>query len=247
MGAPMLRGLNDLGSRILIVDDQEVNLRLLELILRREGFTAVHAVSDPYQVLPTVVAYQPDVVLLDLMMPELDGFAILELLRRRVSLDSFLPVLVLTADLNQETRRRALALGAKDFLTKPFDPIEVVLRIWNLLETRMLYRQLQQRQEQSAAQEQGQHPGAEDAAVATSRRVARLVALAAQQLGLQGAQIEQLEQLVAAASLLDGLTRPGPERPPLTPAVALEAIRTVGGPLYSPQVVAALAGALAQE
>ncbi|NTU85962.1 MAG: response regulator, partial [Chloroflexales bacterium] len=146
----MQRGESELAARILIVDDQEINLRLLELILRREGFTAIRKVADPYEALPTYVAYQPDIILLDLMMPGLDGFTILELLRRRTPSDGFLPILVITADLTPETRRRALALGAKDFLTKPFDPIEVVLRIWNMLETRLLYRQLRRRNEDAA-------------------------------------------------------------------------------------------------
>jgi CheY-like chemotaxis protein len=82
--------------------------------------------------------------LLDLMMPELDGYAVLEMLSRHIPKDEYLPVLVLTADATIAARRKALALGAKDFLTKPFDTIEAMLRVWNLLETRMLYRHLKQ-------------------------------------------------------------------------------------------------------
>jgi putative two-component system response regulator len=132
-----------LQAKILVVDDQEVNTRLLELILKRQGFTSVRSVSNPYQTLPTYAEYQPDIILLDLMMPGLDGFAIMDLLRQHIAEGVFLPILVLTSDVSPEARRRALSLGAKDFLTKPFDPTEVVLRLKNLLETRLLYLQLQ--------------------------------------------------------------------------------------------------------
>jgi CheY-like chemotaxis protein len=76
------------------------------------------------------------------MMPELDGYAVLEMLSRHIPKDEYLPVLVLTADATISAKRKALALGAKDFLTKPFDTIEAMLRVWNLLETRILYRHL---------------------------------------------------------------------------------------------------------
>jgi PleD family two-component response regulator len=79
-----------LSARMLMVDDQEVNLRLLEVILRREGFTHIRSIADPYSVLLAYVAYQPDSILLDLLMPDLDGFAIIELLRRRTPTGAFL-------------------------------------------------------------------------------------------------------------------------------------------------------------
>jgi len=131
-----------LDSRILIVDDLPANLRLLEELLAREGFTNVVSTTEPEQVLELHAAFDPDLVLLDLMMPGLNGYALLEQLERRRGLDEFRPVLVLTADATTAAKRRALSLGAKDFLTKPFDPIEAMLRVWNLLETRQLYRRL---------------------------------------------------------------------------------------------------------
>jgi CheY-like chemotaxis protein len=88
-------------------------------------------------------AFDPDLIVLDLMMPELDGYAVLEQLKRRGDPFDFRPVLVITADATPEAKRRALALGAKDFLTKPFDTLEAMLRVWNLLETRVLYKRLQ--------------------------------------------------------------------------------------------------------
>ncbi|WP_244136928.1 response regulator [Burkholderia pyrrocinia] len=84
-------------------------------------------------------AFDPDLVILDLMMPGRDGYAVLEQLHRRGDPYDYRPVLVITADVTTEAKRRALALGAKDFLTKPF---ETMLRVWNLLETRVLYKRL---------------------------------------------------------------------------------------------------------
>jgi CheY-like chemotaxis protein len=129
-------------SKILIVDDAEANLRLLEELLTKEGFEQVISTTDSTKTMDLVNAFQPDLILLDLMMPVLDGFAVLDQLSHHVGPNEYLPVLVLTADATIATRRKALALGAKDFLTKPFDPMEAMLRVWILLETRWLFTQL---------------------------------------------------------------------------------------------------------
>lgn len=131
-----------LNAKILIVDDAEANLKLLEDLLTREGFHQVISTADSTRALDLYKAFEPDLILLDLMMPELDGYAVLEMLSRHIPKDEYLPVLVLTADATISAKRKALALGAKDFLTKPFDTIEAMLRVWNLLETRILYRHL---------------------------------------------------------------------------------------------------------
>lgn len=131
-----------LNAKILIVDDAEANLKLLEDLLAREGFHQIISTADSTRALDLFKAFEPDLILLDLMMPALDGYAILEILSRHIAKDEYLPVLVLTADATIEAKRKALALGAKDFLTKPFDTLEAMLRVWNLLETRILYRQL---------------------------------------------------------------------------------------------------------
>jgi putative nucleotidyltransferase with HDIG domain len=127
---------------LLIVDDNPANVRLLERILANAGFTDVTGLTNPGEVLPRIATHPPDLILLDLMMPEIDGFAVMAALPSVVPSDAYLPVLVLTADTSTETRRRALAAGAHDFLTKPFDPVEVELRISNLLATRSLHVQL---------------------------------------------------------------------------------------------------------
>jgi PleD family two-component response regulator len=139
-----------LNAKILIIDDADANLRLLEALLSKEGFTQVISTSDSTQTLSLFTAFEPDLILLDLMMPELDGYEVLELLSRHIPEDSYLPILVLTADTTITARRKALSLGAKDFLSKPFDTIEAMLRVWNLLETRMLYKKLRKNGEEIA-------------------------------------------------------------------------------------------------
>ena len=132
-----------LASRILIIDDEPVNVELLEQILQREGFSHLISTTEPDRALEIYQAVQPHLVLLDLRMPRVDGFSLLTAFAEHRPVDRFVPVVILTADVTREARHRALALGATDFLTKPFDTVEVVLRLWNLLETSVLYRRLQ--------------------------------------------------------------------------------------------------------
>ncbi len=135
-----------LQAKILMIDDADANLKLLEALLTREGFTQMISTTEPKKAIELFNAFEPDLVLLDLMMPELDGYAVLNLLQQHIAYDEYLPILILTADTTIAAKRKALALGAKDFLTKPFDHMETMLRIWNLLETRLLYKQLKQYQ-----------------------------------------------------------------------------------------------------
>ena len=126
-------------ARILVVDDERVNVVLLERILEQDGYHNVKGVTDPSVVAALYDEFQPDLILLDLHMPKLDGFAVMKLLKDRISSDAFLPILILTADIQPEIKRRALSAGAKDFVTKPFDRGEVLLRIRNLVEARFLH------------------------------------------------------------------------------------------------------------
>lgn len=130
-----------LKMRILIIDDEPANVALLEATLQDNGYTRVRSLSDSRQALDLCRDFQPDLILLDLMMPHVDGLTILRTLRSQLS-DVFLPVLVLTADINEDAKLGALAAGATDFLLKPFDQIEALLRIGNLLEIRRLHLQL---------------------------------------------------------------------------------------------------------
>jgi putative two-component system response regulator len=135
-------------SSILIVDDEPVNVLLLERILEESGFTSVFSTTDSTQTLALYKNLQPDLILLDLSMPFLDGFAVMEKLRENTLPGDYMPILVLTADITNETKQRALSSGAMDFLTKPFDVSEVLLRIKNLLHTRLLHLQIRTHNEQ---------------------------------------------------------------------------------------------------
>ncbi|MGB3734699.1 MAG: EAL domain-containing response regulator [Ilumatobacter sp.] len=129
-------------SRVLVVDDNDANLALMAAILRGGGFTDIELIADSALVLDAVERFEPDVILLDLQMPGLDGFQVMELLTAASSADDFLPVMVVTADATTATRERVLSSGAKDLLIKPIDRVEVLQRTANLLETRHLNQQL---------------------------------------------------------------------------------------------------------
>lgn len=125
--------------KILIVDDERMTVSTLERLLRAAGYTRVHGVTDSRAALETCATVNPDLVLLDLIMPDTDGYAILETLRAADDSDVFLPIVILTGDTTEEARERALEAGASDFLVKPVSRIEALLRIRNLLETRRLH------------------------------------------------------------------------------------------------------------
>jgi len=129
-------------ARILVVDDERVNVILLERILEQDGYSNVKSTTDAYKAAVLYDEFEPDLVLLDLHMPGLDGFAVMAQLESRTPDDTFLPIIILTADIRPEVKRRALSAGAKDFVTKPFDRTEVLLRIQNLLQTRFLHLRL---------------------------------------------------------------------------------------------------------
>lgn len=135
----MLKSTEILNANILIVDDQETNVILLEQMLRGEGYQRITATTDPRAVRPMHEAHSYDLILLDLQMPEMDGFEVLASLGE-IQTESYLPVLVITAQ--PAHKLRALKAGAKDFISKPFDLTEVQTRIRNMLEVRLLYRKL---------------------------------------------------------------------------------------------------------
>jgi DNA-binding response OmpR family regulator len=130
-----------LSSRILIVDDEPANVMLLEAFLEHTA-TEIRSVTDSHLVEATFIEFGPDIVLLDLHMPDPDGLEILRRLRSARASVGFLPIVVMTADTTKVARNSALLLGADDFLTKPLDRTEVVLRVRNLLHTRELYSEL---------------------------------------------------------------------------------------------------------
>jgi PAS domain S-box-containing protein len=135
----MISTADILNASILIVDDQEANVQLLEQMLRAAGYRCMTSTMDPHAVCALHGANHYDLILLDLQMPGMDGFQVMAGLKE-VETDGYVPILVITAQPGHKLR--ALASGAKDFVAKPFDLVEVKTRIHNMLEVRLLYKQL---------------------------------------------------------------------------------------------------------
>jgi putative two-component system response regulator len=129
-------------ARILIIDDEPPNVRVLKRVLAVAGYRQVTALTAPREAIARFTEIEPDLLLLDLHMPEIDGVAVMERLRAQLPASEYFPILMLTGDASPQACQRALAMGASDFVAKPFDMHEVILRIRNLLETRSLHRQV---------------------------------------------------------------------------------------------------------
>jgi putative two-component system response regulator len=168
---------------ILAVDDEEANVLLLRRVLERAGYTSVTTTTDPTRVATMFLKTHPRLVLLDLHMPQMDGFELMERLAPLTSERRDIPFLILTADVTNEAKRRALSLGARDFLTKPLDHIELLLRVGNVLHVQQLQDRLF---EQNANLEE---------------------LVAARTLDLERARLEILERLALAAEYRDDETQ----------------------------------------
>src|SRR5688572_12272522 len=140
---------NCFDAKILIVDDDRTNVELLKDTLSLNGYAHVIGTTDPRGVLALLVEFQPDLVILDLNMPFLDGFELLNMIQQLVDDADFLPILIVTAEHSYNARRQALTNGASDFLTKPFLADEICVRVANMLRLRFrtvrLHEQVRQR------------------------------------------------------------------------------------------------------
>lgn len=166
-------------ATFLAVDDELTHLRLIELTLEKWRYLNVYSTTEPREVMELFQQHRPDIILLDLMMPEMDGFAVMEQIKEVLEPGEYLPFVVLSAGASPEMRRKAWALGARDFFVKPFDTSEFMLRILNLLETRYLHLQLKN---QNQSLERRVHERTEE---------------------LRASQIEVLERLGQAAEYRD--------------------------------------------
>jgi DNA-binding NtrC family response regulator len=194
---PVTRSVDVLQGNILIVDDKEANVLLLDQLLRSAGYARIGSTTDPQAVCALHRANHYDLILLDLQMPGLDGFAVMEGLKA-IEPDGYIPVLAITAQPGH--KRRALEAGAKDFVSKPFDLAEVLLRVHNLLEVRLLYRQIEDDNavlEQTVQKRTGDLLGANEHLV---REIA-VRAEAEQSLLRAYVEIEQLKNRFQAESL----------------------------------------------
>lgn len=126
-----------LNAKVLIIDDEPANVMVLEETLKQKGHTSIKSITDPREALETYKTFEPDLVLLDLNMPHFNGFEVMTQIKE-ADQKANIPVMILTAQIDQTTRLRALDAGARDFLTKPFDILEVSLRIQNMLEISLL-------------------------------------------------------------------------------------------------------------
>jgi putative two-component system response regulator len=193
-------------ARILVVDDDEVNLRVLTRILERAGYVNVHTTSEGHSVEMLVQEIEPDLMLLDLHMPPPDGFTILEQLAPVIRGPARLPVLVLTGDSTPETKRRALSLGARDFLAKPFDATEAMLRIRNLIETRLLQRALESHNVKLESRVAERTSDLERAQVEIMERLGRASEFRDDDTGRHTQRVGALSAAIAAALGLDQRT-----------------------------------------
>jgi len=209
-------------ARILIVDDEDANIEMLRRILTRAGLTRVESTTDSREAAALYVAHRPDLILLDLHMPHLDGLQVMDQLNE-IAEASYLPILILSGDLTPEARRDALSRGAKDFVNKPFQQDELLLRIKTLLETRLLYIQIQSQnqlleakvRERTRELVEAQIEIIERLAIAAefrddntgqhTQRVGQMSALLARQLGLPDSQVS----LIARAAPLHDVGKIG--------------------------------------
>ena len=209
-GATQLITDAERSARILVIDDDLANLNVLMRTLQRAGFRNLHGVVEGKRILSALVDFQPDVVLLDLHIPGTDGIEVLHDIKALHGRRNFLPVLVLTGDSSAEVRDAALAAGARDFLTKPYDAGEVILRVRNLIETRLLHVELQRQNAALSERFESRTEELEAAKLEILERLARaadfrdessyghttrvgeLAARIAAQMGLSAAEIDQI-------------------------------------------------------
>ena len=211
MAIPDLSTLS--AASILLVDDERANLRVLERALRHAGYTNLTATTEPREVPAVFDACDPDLILLDLNMPGMDGFGVMDRLADRIAAAGYLPILIVTGETAPKIRQRALTHGARDFVAKPFDFTEILPRIRNLLETRFLHRRLREENNELEQRVRERTRELEDAQseilqrLATAaeyrsdetnqhaRRVGQMAARIAQALELPEAEVQMIRQV----------------------------------------------------
>jgi len=175
-------------------------------VLERAGLRNITMTQDPYAVAPLAALHAPDLIVVDLHMPGLDGFGVMQALKPQLDAAGYLPILVLTADVTDDARRRALESGARDFLTKPIDSIEVILRTRNLLETRMLYLEVELRNVDLEQRVRERTAQVEAAQLETLERLARTAEYRDDQTGRHVVRVGRLAAMVGRTIGMDEAT-----------------------------------------
>ena len=183
-------------ARILIIDDEPANVEVLRRLLERSGFTRIETTTDPRQAQEMYIDCRPDLILLDLHMPHLDGLEVMDALNQ-ITEATYLPIIMLTGDVSAEARREALSRGAKDFISKPFSTDEVLLRIGTLLETRFLYLQIQSQNQILEAKVRERTRALEGAQLEIIERLARAAEFRDDNTGQHTARVGQMSALIA--------------------------------------------------
>ena len=183
-------------ARILIVDDEPSNVEMLQRLLERSGFGRIECTTDPREAAGLYVKYRPDLILLDLHMPGMDGLAVMDQLNE-IAEASYLPILMLTGDMTPTARQEALSRGAKDFVSKPFHADEVLLRIRTLLETRFLYFQVQSQNQILEAKVRERTRELEAAQIEIIERLARAAEFRDDNTGQHTERVGQMAALLA--------------------------------------------------
>ena len=183
-------------ARILIIDDEPANVEVLRRLLERSGFSRIQTTTEAREATALYVEFRPDLILLDLHMPHLDGLEVMDALNG-IAEATYLPILMLTGDVSPESRREALSRGAKDFIHKPFSSDEVLLRIGTLLETRFLYLQIQSQNQILEAKVRERTRELEGAQIEIIERLARAAEFRDDNTGQHTARVGQMAALIA--------------------------------------------------
>jgi len=196
----------------------------LERLFEWEGYTQITGLTDPRAALELCRFARPDILLLDLHMPQIDGYTFLERLGENYTGDDFMPVLVFTADVNEEAKKRALTLGATDFLRKPCDPTEMALRVHNFLKMRHLHREVVRQNEALESRVQERTADLEAARLDALRRLAKAAECRDDDTG------EHIQRVGELAALIGAALQAGPSPAELRIAAPLHDIGKIGLP-----------------
>jgi len=194
----MISLLSSKKPRLLIIDDESANVALLKRVLAGPQLDSISSTCDPTKAVEMFLSVRPDLILLDLQMPVMDGFAVLAALKAAVGAEQFPLVIVITGDNSAATRNRALSGGAKDFIAKPFDADEVRLRVTNLLETHQLQEALRRQNEGLASDFHDQSIELEEARIETVERLALVGGLRDDVTGKHNQRVARMAGAIAA-------------------------------------------------